>query len=72
MSKLDVYKVLTCQQCGEDVHYIVRSWNVNSCLSDDDVSYIARRNIGTVKPHDCEKCDGITAHTCTAFNRQPL
>lgn len=72
MSKTSVYKVLRCQQCGEEVHYIVRSWNVNSCLTDDDISHIARLNIGTVKSDDCERCDGITAHMCTAFNRQPL
>lgn len=72
MSKLDVYKVLTCQQCGNELQYIVRSWNVNSCLSESDISHIAGLNIGTVKPHDCELCDGITAHMCIAFNRQPL
>lgn len=72
MSKLDVYKVLTCQQCGDETQYIVRSWNVNSCLSESDISHIAGLNIGTVTPHDCECCKRITAHVCTAFNRQPL
>lgn len=72
MSKLDVYKVLACQQCGDEIQYIVRSWNVNSCLTDDDIFHIAALNIGTVVSHDCACCEGITAHMCTAFNRQPL
>lgn len=72
MSKLDVYKVLACHQCGNELQYIVRSWNVNENLSEDDISHIARLNIGTVMPHDCECCKQITEHMCTAFNRQPL
>ena len=72
MSKLDVYKVLECRQCGNELQYIVKSWNVNENFSEDDISHIAWLNIGTVVSHDCECCKQITAHMCTAFNRQPL
>lgn len=71
-SKFDVYKVLTCLFCYEEVQYIVRSWNVNSCLSDADISYIAGMNLGKIQPHDCSCCKRLTPHKCTAFNRQPL
>ena len=72
MDKLNVFKVLRCCQCGEEIQYIVRSWNVNECLTDSDIEHIAHNAIGHLHYDDCRQCGSLTRHECTAFNRHPL
>ena len=72
MDKLNVFRVERCIQCGHENQWIVRSWNVNNCLTDADISHIAANSIGGQRMGNCDECGRLTLHRVVSFNRLPL
>lgn len=66
--ELNVARIDRCEKCGTETEYLVRSENINSCLTDGDILKIISAKAEQPQSYDyCDKCEMSTLTTTIAF-----
>ena len=59
---------MKCKRCGELLRYIARSSNLNSDMSDQDISFsMGRKDLNKSELRWCETCDKTTAQEMISY-----